>query len=51
MAREAQSVYSRLMSGLKDDISTLNFYQFCQAVERAVPDRPPWAVRIIPPMM
>ncbi|NDL05807.1 type VI secretion system baseplate subunit TssG [Photorhabdus bodei] len=41
MAREAQSVYSRLMSGLKDDISTLNFYQFCQAVERAVPDRPP----------
>ncbi|WP_387696108.1 type VI secretion system baseplate subunit TssG, partial [Photorhabdus sp. RM157S] len=41
MARETQSVHSRLMSVLKADISTLNFYQFCQAIERTVPDRHP----------
>ncbi|KER04122.1 type VI secretion system baseplate subunit TssG [Photorhabdus temperata subsp. temperata] len=41
MARETQPVHSRLMSVLKADISTLNFYQFCQAIERTVPDRQP----------
>ncbi|OWO84709.1 type VI secretion protein [Photorhabdus luminescens] len=41
MGRTILSKHSRLMAMLESDISTLNFYQFCQIIELAVPDRPP----------
>ncbi|OCA54778.1 hypothetical protein Phpb_02126 [Photorhabdus namnaonensis] len=41
MGRTTLSKHSRLMAMLEADISTLDFYQFCQIIERAVPDQPP----------
>ncbi|MCA6219791.1 type VI secretion system baseplate subunit TssG [Photorhabdus antumapuensis] len=41
MGRKTLHAHSRLMATLKANISTLDFYSFCQVMERAVPDRPP----------
>ncbi|WP_434525461.1 type VI secretion system baseplate subunit TssG [Photorhabdus asymbiotica] len=41
MGRTSLSAHSRLMAALKANISTLDFYSFCQIIERAVPDWPP----------
>jgi type VI secretion system protein ImpH len=40
MGREAQSPYSRLTPGLEADLNRINFYRFCQLLEKLNPDRP-----------
>jgi len=40
MGREAQPPYSRLTSRLEADLNRINFYRFCQLLEKLNPDRP-----------
>lgn len=40
MGREAQPPYSRLTQRLEKDIHRINFYRFCQLLEKLNPDRP-----------
>ncbi|KAA1174071.1 type VI secretion system baseplate subunit TssG [Photorhabdus heterorhabditis] len=40
MGRTPLSAHSGLMAVLKANISTLDFYSFCQIIERAVPEQP-----------
>ncbi len=41
MAGEPQPPYSRLSPRLERDIHRINFYRFCQLLEKARPDAPP----------
>lgn len=41
MAREAQPPYSRLTPLIHHDLTRINFYRFCQLIEKLNPDRPP----------
>ncbi|WP_162286789.1 type VI secretion system baseplate subunit TssG [Pantoea stewartii] len=40
MGREAQPPHSRLTPRLEADLSRINFYRFCQLLEKMNPDRP-----------
>ena len=40
MGREAQPTHSRLMPRLEADLPRINFYRFCQLLERQHPDKP-----------
>ncbi len=40
MGREAQPSYSRLTARLEADLNRINFYRFCQLLEKLNPDRP-----------
>ncbi|HIE1454045.1 type VI secretion system baseplate subunit TssG [Serratia marcescens] len=40
MGREAQSPHSRLTPRLEADLNRINFYRFCQLLEKLNPDRP-----------
>lgn len=40
MGRETQPPYSRLTPRLEADLSRINFYRFCQLLEKLNPDRP-----------
>ncbi len=40
MGREAQPRHSRLMPRLEADLPRINFYRFCQLLERQHPDKP-----------
>ena len=40
MGREAQPPYSRLTPRLEADLNRINFYRFCQLLEKLNPDRP-----------
>lgn len=40
MARETQPAYSRLTSRLEADLKRINFYRFCQLLEKLNPHRP-----------
>lgn len=40
MGREAQSSYSRLTSRLEADLHQINFYRFCQLLEKRQPGKP-----------
>ena len=40
MAREAQPTHSRLTSRLEADLYRMNFYRFCQQLEKRQPDKP-----------
>ena len=40
MGREAQPPHSRLTPRLKADLNRINFYRFCQLLEKMNPDRP-----------
>lgn len=40
MGREAQSPYSRLTSRLEADLHQINFYRFCQLLEKRRPENP-----------
>ncbi|MCL6742523.1 type VI secretion system baseplate subunit TssG [Kosakonia sp. R1.Fl] len=39
MGREAQSPYSRLTARLEADLNRINFYRFCQLLEKRNPDK------------
>ncbi|MTH48778.1 type VI secretion system baseplate subunit TssG [Intestinirhabdus alba] len=41
MGREAQSSYSRLSARLESDLSRINFYRFCQLLEKQRVGKPP----------
>ncbi len=41
MGREPQPTHPRLTSRLDKDIGRINFYRFCQLLEKMAPDRPP----------
>lgn len=41
MGRETPSPYSRLSPRLEDELTRINFYRFCQLLEKQNPDRPP----------
>jgi type VI secretion system protein ImpH len=40
MGREAQPPHSRLTPRLEADLHRINFYRFCQLLEKRNPDRP-----------
>ena len=40
MAREAQPPHSRLTPRLEADLHRINFYRFCQLLEKRNPHRP-----------
>ena len=40
MGREAQPPYSRLTPRLEADLNRINFYRFCQLLEKRNPERP-----------
>lgn len=40
MGREAQPPHSRLSPRLAADLHRMNFYRFCQLLEKRNPDRP-----------
>ncbi|CAH0136071.1 hypothetical protein SRABI13_00164 [Erwinia aphidicola] len=41
MARETQPPHSRLSPRMEADLTRMNFYRFCQLLEKQHPDRPP----------
>ncbi|PLV50478.1 type VI secretion system baseplate subunit TssG [Erwinia sp. B116] len=41
MARETQPPYSRLSPRMEAELTRMNFYRFCQLLEKQHPDRPP----------
>jgi len=41
MGREAQSPHTRLIPRLEADLTKINFYRFCQLLEKRRPDKPP----------
>ncbi|WP_336795512.1 type VI secretion system baseplate subunit TssG [Erwinia aphidicola] len=41
MARETQPPHSRLSRRMEADLTRMNFYRFCQLLEKQHPDRPP----------
>ncbi|MGF6562640.1 type VI secretion system baseplate subunit TssG [Erwinia aphidicola] len=41
MARETQPSHSRLSPRMEADLTRMNFYRFCQLLEKQHPDRPP----------
>lgn len=40
MGREAQPTHSRLTLQLEADLHRINFYRFCQLLEKCHPDKP-----------